>query len=121
MQTNPAQRSASPLREELPRILVLLGIAFMVLGVLATIGLVAGDSSCNAATNLSDAGGVPAPGFCGHVAGFEAVSFSVLVLGALLVAFGSMVLPTLRERDARRAIAPDHAGSPLPPDEPTPQ
>jgi Sec-independent protein translocase protein TatA len=100
----------SSLRDDLPRILVLLGIAFMVLGALATIGLVAGDTSCNAATNPYATGGVAPAGFCGHEQGFLGVSFFVLVAGAAMVVMGTMVLPTLRERDARAAAQRTHDG-----------
>ena len=99
--TQPASRPSSPLRAELPRILVLLGIAFMILGAIATIGFVAGDSSCNSGTMLN--GSAPlAAGFCGHAHGLLTASFLVLVLGAVLLTFGTMIIPTLRERDARR-------------------
>ncbi len=80
----------------------------MVLGALATIGFVAGDTSCNAATTISPAGGSSAAGFCGHEQGFLTGSFVILVVGAVLVALGSMVLPTLRERDARLAAQRAH-------------
>lgn len=96
------------LRPELPRVLVLLGIGFMILGAVAIIGFVAGDSTCNAATNLSSPGGVPSTGtgsFCGHAEGLLGASFAVLVVGALLLTWGAMVMPTLRARDARRAAA----------------
>ena len=103
-------RRLSPLRAELPRILVVLGIGFMIIGLVATIALVASDSGCNAATNLSSPGGGPTSGsFCGHAHGFLTVSFLTLVAGAGLLAIGSMILPTLRQRDARRA------GTSLPP------
>jgi hypothetical protein len=78
----------------------------MILGALATIGFVAGDSTCNGATNLSSPSGGPTTGsFCGHAHGLLTVSFIVLVIGALLVTVGSLVLPILRDRDARQAAA----------------
>jgi hypothetical protein len=85
--------------------LVLLGIGFMVLGVIVTIALVAGESGCNAATtNIgSDMGSVASGSFCGHSHGFLTISFMIVVLGAVLIGLGGMVLPTLRTRDARRA------------------
>jgi hypothetical protein len=100
---------ARQLRLHLPRILVLVGIGLMVLGIAVTIGFVAGDSGCNAVTNQSVIFGGPvnvAPtsgSFCGHAGGFLGISFATVVLGAMLIALGAMVLPTLRARDARLA------------------
>ncbi len=92
------------LRQQLPRIVVLVGIGLLVVGFIATIGFVASDSGCNAATNLSVPGGAPTNGsFCGHEHGFLTISFLTLIAGAVLIGIGSMVLPTLRERDARIA------------------
>jgi hypothetical protein len=93
----------SPLRAALPQILIKLGVAFMILGLIITIGFVAGDTTCNAATNLSNPVGAPGSSFCGHADGFEALGFIILVLGAGMLVFGSMILPTLRARDARVA------------------
>jgi hypothetical protein len=90
------------LRTELPRILVSLGVLFMILGVVVIIGFVAGDSSCNANSTLGASASGPAPnGFCAHANGFLAAGFVVLAAGAALLIFGSMVVPTLRQRDAR--------------------
>jgi hypothetical protein len=100
---------ARQLRQQLPRILVLVGIGLMVLGVAVTIGFVAGDSSCNAVTNQSVIFGAPvnvAPtggSFCAHEGGFLGISFATVVLGAFLIAWGAMVIPTVRARDARLA------------------
>jgi hypothetical protein len=100
---------ARQLRQQLPRILVLVGIGLMVLGIAVTIGFVAGDSGCNAVTNQSVIfGGATSVGssggsFCGHAGGFLAIGFTTLVIGAILIAFGAMILPTLRSRDARLA------------------
>lgn len=85
----------------------------MILGTLAVIGFVAGDTTCNGATNLSSPSGVASTSsFCGHADGFLGVSFAVLVIGALMLAVGSMVLPVLRDRDARRAAAEQRAAAP---------
>ncbi|HEY1829525.1 MAG TPA: hypothetical protein VGG38_04685 [Acidimicrobiales bacterium] len=97
--------SPSPLRAALPQILIKLGVAFMILGLIITIGFVAGDTTCNAATNLSNPVGAAGSSFCGHADGFEALGFIILVLGAGMLVFGSMILPTLRTRDARIAAA----------------
>ena len=92
------------LRQQLPRILVLVGIGLLVAGFIATVAFVASDSGCNAATNLSAPGGSPTNGsFCGHEHGFLTISFLTLIAGAVLIGIGSMVLPTLRTRDARQA------------------
>jgi hypothetical protein len=101
----PNVRPVSLLRAELPRFLVLLGIGFMVIGLIATIALVASDSSCNAGTNLSGGGPIDMSGnaFCGHAHGFEAISFLLLVAGAGMLTIGGLILPTLRTRDARQA------------------
>jgi len=107
--------TGNPLHDELPRILRLLGSALMALGALATIGLVAGDTSCNAATNPSATGTVAPAGFCGHEGGFLGFSFFVLVVGAVMVVVGTMVLPTLRERDARVGAREDAHTSTQPP------
>jgi hypothetical protein len=97
---------ASILRTELPRILVRVGVLFMILGVVIVIGFVAGDSSCNSNTSFGGTFSGPAPsGFCGHAHGFLAAGFIVLVAGAASLIFGSMVIPTLRQRDARMAEA----------------
>jgi hypothetical protein len=97
------------LRLHLPRILVLLGIGLFVVGIIATIAFVAGDSSCNAATNPNilnggQVSGAPASGsFCGHAHGFLTISYLILIVGAILIGIGAMILPTLRARDARMA------------------
>ena len=97
------------LRLHLPRILVLFGIGLFVVGIIATIAFVAGDSSCNAATNPSilnggQVSGAPASGsFCGHAHGFLTISYLILIVGAILIGIGAMILPTLRARDARIA------------------
>jgi uncharacterized membrane protein len=97
------------LRLHLPRILVLFGIGLFVVGIIATIAFVAGDSSCNAATNPSilnggQVSGAPASGsFCGHAHGFLTISYVILIVGAILIGIGAMILPTLRARDARMA------------------
>jgi hypothetical protein len=97
------------LRLHLPRILVLFGIGLFVVGIIATIAFVAGDSSCNAATNPSilnggQVSGAPASGsFCGHAHGFLTISYLILIIGAILIGNGAMILPTLRARDARMA------------------
>jgi hypothetical protein len=101
------------LRLHLPRILVLLGIGLFVAGIIATIAFVAGDSSCNAATNPSilnggQVSGAPASGsLCGHAHGFLTISYLILIVGAILIGIGAMILPTLRARDAR--MAREHA------------
>jgi hypothetical protein len=112
------------LRLHLPRILVLFGIGLFVVGIIATIACVAGDSSCNAATNPSilnggQVSGAPASGsFCGHAHGFLTISYLILIVGAILIGIGAMILPTLRARDARmareQAAAAAHAESPAP-------
>jgi hypothetical protein len=80
----------------------MLGILFMILGVVVVIGFVAGDSSCNANSTLGGSATGPAPsGFCGHAGGFLAAGFVIVVTGAALLILGSMVIPTLRQRDAR--------------------
>ncbi len=84
---------------------------FTVLGAIATIAFVASDSSCNSATNLSSGVGVAQAGFCGHVQGFETGGFVILAAGAVLLALGSLILPVLRDRDARRAAAADSSAS----------
>ena len=97
------------LRLHLPRILVLFGIGLFVVGIIATIAFVAGDSSCNAATNPSilnggQVSGAPASGsFCVHAHGFLTISYLILIIGAILIGNGAMILPTLRARDARMA------------------
>jgi uncharacterized membrane protein len=97
------------LRLHLPRMLVLFGIGLFVVGIIATIAFVAGDSSCNAATNpnILNGGqvtGPPASGsFCGHAHGFLTISYLILIVGAILIGIGAMILPTLRARDARTA------------------
>src|ERR1700733_92117 len=97
------------LRLQLPRILVLFGIGLFVVGIIATIAFVAGDSSCNAATNPSilnggQVSGAPVRGsFCGHAHGFLTISYLILIVGAILIGIGAMILPTLRARDARVA------------------
>jgi uncharacterized membrane protein len=97
------------LRLHLPRMLVLFGIGLFVVGIIATIAFVAGDSSCNAATNpnILNGGqvtGAPANGsFCGHAHGFLTISYLILIVGAILIGIGAMILPTLRARDARVA------------------
>ena len=97
------------LRLQLPRILVLFGIGLFVVGIIATIAFVAGDSSCNAATNPSilnggQVSGAPVSGsFCGHAHGFLTISYLILIVGAILIGIGAMILPTLRARDARVA------------------
>jgi hypothetical protein len=97
------------LRLHLPRILVLFGIGLFVVGIIATIAFVAGDSSCNAATNPNilnggQVSGNPASGsFCGHAHGFLTISYLILIVGAILIGIGSMILPTLRARDVRMA------------------
>jgi hypothetical protein len=97
------------LRLHLPRILVLFGIGLFVVGIIATIAFVAGDSSCNAATNpnILNGGqvtGAPASGsFCGHAHGFLTISYLILIVGAILIGIGAMILPTLRARDTRVA------------------
>jgi uncharacterized membrane protein len=97
------------LRLQLPRILVLFGIGLFVVGIIATIAFVAGDSSCNAATNPSvlnggQVSGAPVSGsFCGHAHGFLTISYLILIVGAILIGIGAMILPTLRARDARMA------------------
>jgi hypothetical protein len=103
------------LKAELPRILGLLGAAFMVIGLVGTIVLVATDSSCNSVTSLQG-GSVAGSGFCGHAHGLLSASFIVLVVGALLLAVGALVLPTLRTRDARQAAL--DAAQPADPPEP---
>jgi hypothetical protein len=110
------------LRLHLPRILVLFGIGLFVVGIIATIAFVAGDSSCNAATNPDilnggQVSGAPASGsFCGHAHGFLTISYLILIVGAILIGIGAMILPTLRARDARmaREQAAAHAESPAP-------
>jgi hypothetical protein len=100
---------ARQLRQQLPRILVLVGIGLMVLGIAVTIAFVAGDSGCNAVTNQSVIFGAPVSvgsgggSFCGHAGGFLAISFTTLLIGAILIVWGAMVIPTLRARDARLA------------------
>jgi hypothetical protein len=97
------------LRLHLPRVLVLLGIGLFVVGIIATIAFVAGDSSCNAATNPTilnggQVSGAPTAGsFCGHAHGFLTISYLILIVGAILIGIGAMILPTLRARDARMA------------------
>lgn len=97
------------LRLHLPRVLVLLGIGLFVVGIIATIAFVAGDSSCNAATNPTilnggQVSGAPTSGsFCGHAHGFLTISYLILIVGAILIGIGAMILPTLRARDARMA------------------
>ncbi len=97
------------LRLHLPRILVLFGIGLFVVGIIATIAFVAGDSSCNAATNPNilnggQVSGAPASGsFCGHAHGFLTISYLILIVGAILIGIGAMILPTLRARDSRMA------------------
>jgi hypothetical protein len=97
------------LRLQLPRILVMLGIGLLVVGVIATVAFVAADSGCNAITNPTIlnggqiSGAPPSGSFCGHEHGFLTISFLTLVLGAVLIGTGSMILPTLRARDARMA------------------
>ena len=97
------------LRLHLPRILMLFGIGLFVVGIIATIAFVAGDSSCNAATNPSilnggQVSGAQASGsFCGHAHGFLTISYLILIVGAILIGIGAMILPTLRARDARMA------------------
>jgi hypothetical protein len=92
----------SPLKAELPRLFVLLGIGLMVVGLIGTIALVASDSSCNSATNLQSLStSMAASGFCAHADGLLTVGFLTLVVGAALLITGGMVLPTLRTRDAR--------------------
>jgi len=99
---------------QLPRILALLGIGLMVLGTIATIGFVATDSGCNSATNPSVVYGGQITGspstssFCGHRHGFLTISFLTLIAGAILLLIGTMVLPTLRSRDARLAEQAAH-------------
>jgi hypothetical protein len=84
------------LRMQLPRILVLIGIGLFVVGIIATIAFVAGDSGCNAATNPAilnggQISGAPTSGsFCGHEHGFLSISFLTLVLGAVLIGIGGM-------------------------------
>jgi hypothetical protein len=113
------------LRLHLPRILVLFGIGLFVVGIIATIAFVAGDSSCNAATNPNilnggQVAGTPASGsFCGHAHGFLTISYLILIVGAILIGIGAMILPTLRARDARMArekaaVAAALAESPAP-------
>jgi uncharacterized membrane protein len=113
------------LRLHLPRMLVLFGIGLFVVGIIATIAFVAGDSSCNAATNpnILNGGqvtGAPASGsFCGHAHGFLTISYLILIVGAILIGIGAMILPTLRARDARMAreqaaVAAAHAESAAP-------
>jgi uncharacterized membrane protein len=113
------------LRLHLPRILVLFGIGLFVVGIIATIAFVAGDSSCNAATNPNilnggQVAGAPASGsFCGHAHGFLTISYLILIVGAILIGIGAMILPTLRARDARVArdratVAATLAESPAP-------
>jgi hypothetical protein len=108
---------ARQLRLHLPRILVLLGIGLFVVGIIATIAFVAGDSSCNAATNPNilnggQVGGAPTSGsFCGHAHGFLTISYVILIIGAILIGIGAMILPTLRARDARMAREQAAAGA----------
>jgi hypothetical protein len=113
------------LRLHLPRILVLFGVGLFVVGIIATIAFVAGDSSCNAATNPNilnggQVAGAPASGsFCGHAHGFLTISYLILIVGAILIGIGAMILPTLRARDARMArekaaVAAALAESPAP-------
>jgi uncharacterized membrane protein len=110
MPRNPRREEiVHQLRLHLPRILVLFGIGLFVVGIIATIAFVAGDSSCNAATNpnILNGGqvtGAPASGsFCGHAHGFLTISYLILIVGAILIGIGAMILPTLRARDARMA------------------
>jgi hypothetical protein len=118
----PTAELVRQIRLQLPRILVVVGIGLFVVGIIATIAFVASDSGCNAITNptVLNGGqitGTPATGsFCGHEHGFLTFSFLTLVLGAILIGIGSMVLPTLRTRDAR--LARERAAAPPPPSEP---
>jgi hypothetical protein len=110
MSRDPRQEEmVRQLRLHLPRILVLFGIGLFVVGIIATIAFVAGDSSCNAATNPNilnggQVSGAPASGsFCGHAHGLLTISYLILIVGAILIGIGAMILPTLRSRDARVA------------------
>jgi hypothetical protein len=104
------------LRQQRPRIILLFGIGLFVVGIIATIAFVAGDSSCNAATNFSNPSGTPTMGsFCGHEHGFLTISYLTLVLGAVLIGIGGMILPTLRARDARLARVAVDAAKAAPP------
>jgi hypothetical protein len=120
----PTAELLHQLRLQLPRILVLLGIGLFVIGIIATIAFVAGDSGCNAITNPTvlnggQISGTPTTGsFCAHEGGFLTISFLTLVLGAVLIGLGSMVLPTLRTRDARLAREKADASSAPPKPEP---
>jgi hypothetical protein len=89
---------------ELPRQLWIVGTVFFVVGLVVTIILVVTDSSCNAASNLSNmAAGTTSTATCAEQHGGESLSFLVLVVGALMIVVGTMILPVLRDRNARRA------------------
>ncbi len=114
---SPQPRQSELVRQlhlQLPRVLSLLGLGLMIVGTIATIGFVATDSSCNSVTNPAlvyggqVAGSPSTSSFCGHRHGFLTISFLTLVAGAILLLIGTMVLPTLRSRDARLAEQAAH-------------
>ena len=99
---------------QLPRILALLGIGLMVLGTICNHWLCGHRLRLQFATNPSVVYGGQITGspstssFCGHRHGFLTISFLTLIAGAILLLIGTMVLPTLRSRDARLAEQAAH-------------
>jgi hypothetical protein len=110
--------------DPLPRRMRFAGAILFVAGLLATIVLVATDTRCNAASNLTTmAGDTGSSGSCGGGHTFLTASYFVLVIGALLIAVGGLILPVIRDRNARRAAAavPPTAAPPPPPTSPPPE
>jgi ABC-type enterobactin transport system permease subunit len=114
-------RRKSSLWLELPtRPLLIVGIIMFAIGVALTIILVATDSSCNAASNMSSLAGISGgSASCStEPHRFLDLSFVVMVVGAALIVVGGMFVPVLQQRDARRAAA--NSPAPVVPSSPPP-
>jgi hypothetical protein len=85
----------------LPRHVVMAGSVLFVLGLIGTIVLVATQTTCNSATNLTAPGGTSISGACGLHHSYLDLSYIALFVGAFMIAFGGMLLPTLQAKRIR--------------------
>jgi hypothetical protein len=89
-------------KDPLPRQFVIVGAVMLVVGAIGTIVLVVTNSTCNSATDMINYGfsnsGIAS---CGQRHSYLTIAYLVLVMGAVLIGFGGLVLPTIQSMRAR--------------------
>jgi hypothetical protein len=84
---------------------VIAGAVLFVAGLVATIVLVATQSACNSATNLTAVSPGGISGACSQHHSLLAAGYLALFVGACMITFGGMLLPTLQAKRVREWAA----------------